>query len=160
MALPEPFGVAELCRALSEERRRPLHLCAIPGPALPSRPCGLWVATAEGDWIFVERGTSPLHRQHIVLHELAHMICGHAAVELPAGDAVTRLLPDLSPTMVRSVLGRTSYSSADEREAELLASLILARAQPAGKPVMDIMNISAADMEIVRRVGSAFGLGP
>jgi hypothetical protein len=61
--------------------------------------------------------------------------------------------------MVRSVLSRASYHSECEREAELLASLILARAQPAVAPVIPIKDISAAEALILRRAGAALGLG-
>jgi len=159
MTLPDPFDLAELCRAVSAHRRRPLHVRRIPGPAGRTRPCGIWIATDEDDWIFVDQDTSPLHRQHIVLHEVAHMICGHDAAALPENDLVGRLFPDLSPAMVKSVLSRASYRSEQEREAELLASLILARAQPA-TAVMPVRDLSAGEAQIVRRAGLALGIEP
>ncbi len=70
MTLPDPFDLAELCRTVSEQRGRPLHVRRIPGPPARARPCGIWIATDEDDWIFVDQDTSPLHRQHIVLYEL------------------------------------------------------------------------------------------
>jgi hypothetical protein len=57
------------------------------------------------------------------------------------------------------VLSRTSYASDYEREAETLASLILARAQPASTPVMPVRNMSAAEADVLRRAGLALGLG-
>jgi hypothetical protein len=160
MNLPEPFDITELCRRVSAGRGRPLYVRGIPGPPTRPRPCGIWIATADHDWIFVEQDTSPLHRQHIVLHEVAHILCGHAAAGLPENDLVARLFPDLSPAMVRSVLSRASYQSEREREAELLASLILARAQPAVASVLPIRDMSAAEALILRRADAALGLGP
>jgi hypothetical protein len=160
LALPEPFDLTELCRSVSIGRGRPLHVRGIPGPASRSRPCGIWIATGDDDWIFVDQQTSPLHRQHIVLHELAHMLCGHTSAELPENDLLRRLFPDLSPAMVKAVLGRSSYQSEYEREAELLASLILARAQPAAVPIMPVADVSATEKEILRRAGLALGIGP
>jgi hypothetical protein len=158
--LPEPFDITEFCRRVSAERGRPLHVRGIPGPATRPRPCGIWIATADDDWIFVEQDTSPLHRQHIVLHEVAHILCGHAAADLPGSDLAGRLFPDLSPAMVRSVLSRASYYSESEREAELLASLILARAQPAVASVIPVTDMPAAETLILRRAGVALGLVP
>ncbi len=43
--------------------------------------------------------------------------------------------------MVRTVLSRTSYQSEPEREAEVLASLILTRAQRATVPVMPVTDV-------------------
>ncbi|HEY2522092.1 MAG TPA: hypothetical protein VGJ19_18430 [Streptosporangiaceae bacterium] len=160
LILPEPFDLTELCRSVSIGRGRPLHVRGIPGPTSRGRPCGIWIATGDEDWIFVDQQTSPLHRQHIVLHELAHMLCGHAAGELPENDMLGRLFPDLSPAMVRIVLSRTSYQSEPEREAELLASLILARAQAATVPIMPVTDVSAAETEILRRAGLALGMNP
>ena len=160
LALPEPFDMTELCRSVSIGRGRPLHVRGIPGPASRARPCGIWIATNDDDWIFVDQQTSPLHRQHIVLHELAHMLCGHAAAELPGTDMLRRLFPDLSPAMVKTVLSRGSYQSEYEREAELLASLILAQAQPATVPVMPVADVSAAEKEILRRAALALGMEP
>lgn len=159
LALPEPFDLAALCRSVSTGRGRELHVRGIPGPASRARPCGIWIATEGDDWIFVDQQTSPLHRQHIVLHELAHMLCGHTASELPENDMLRRLFPDLSPAMVKSVLSRSSYQSEYEREAELLASLILARAQPAA-PLMPVSDVSATEKEILRRAALALGMEP
>jgi hypothetical protein len=159
LTLPEPFDLAELCRSVSAGRGRELQVRAIPGPPSPARPCGIWIATEGGDWIFVDQQTSPLHRQHIVLHELAHMLCGHTASELPETDMLRRLFPDLSPAMVKTVLGRSSYQSEYEREAELLASLILARAQSAVS-LMPVTDVSPTEREILRRAAVALGMEP
>jgi hypothetical protein len=159
MPLPDPFDLAELCQMVSAQRGRPLQVRGIPGPATHGRPCGIWIATAEGDWIFVDQDTSPLHRQHIVVHELAHMLCSHAAAVLPENSMIAQLFPALSPAMVKTVLSRASYHSEHEREAEMLASLILARTQPAGTPLMPVKETSESEMLILRRVGLALGVG-
>ena len=65
----------------------------------------------------------------VVLHELAHMICDHgAAAGLTLGDAAA-LLPALDSAMVARVLGRSRYTEVEEREAELLATMIAERAR-------------------------------
>src|SRR6201986_3193328 len=159
LTMPDPFDLTELCRSVSISRSRELHVRGIPGPASRAPPGGVWVATDSEDWIFVDQQTSPLPRQHIVLHELAHMLCGHPASELPETDMLRRLFPDLSPAMVKTVLSRSSYQSEYEREAELLASLILARAQPA-VPLMPVTDVSATEKEILRRAAVALGMEP
>jgi hypothetical protein len=159
MTLPVPFDLSELCRTVSARRGRPLHLRGIPGPVTRARPCGIWIATDDDDWIFVDQDTSLLHREHIVVHELAHMLCGHDSTELPENDMMGRLFPNLSPDMVRTVLSRASYHSEHEREAELLASLILAQAQRATAAV-PVRDVSDAEMQILRRAGLALGMEP
>jgi hypothetical protein len=160
LPLPEPFDLTELCRTVSARRQRPLHLRSIPEPAGRAGPCGIWIATDGEDWIFVDQQTSPLHRQHIVLHELAHMLCGHTASELPENDLLRQLFPNLSPAMVKTVLSRSSYQSEYEREAEMLASLILARAQGTAAPIMPVSDVSAGEKEILRRAALALGMEP
>jgi hypothetical protein len=105
-------------------------------------PCGLWVGTDRADHVFYDPGTSPLHAEHIVLHELAHILSGHGA----AGAGLARLFPDLDPATVREVLGRAGYTSAQEREAEMMASLIRGRSAPPPRTTLG-------------RVADAFGFG-
>jgi hypothetical protein len=87
-------------------------------------PSGAWLRTAGGDVILIDREASPLHRDHILAHELAHVLLGH---DQPDGDATSLILPDLDPAIVHGVLARHCYRDAEEREAELLASLIMVR---------------------------------
>jgi hypothetical protein len=98
-------------------------------PSGADTPCGLWLSTAEADYVFHQVATSPLHQEHIILHELAHMIFDHAAIRGPTEELRTRLLPALDPEMVATILARTSYTSEQEQEAETLADLIGGRAR-------------------------------
>ncbi|MBA4864052.1 hypothetical protein H1V43_22375 [Streptomyces sp. PSKA54] len=75
------------------------------------------------DHIFVEDATSPLHRDHIVLHEISHMLLGHTPRQ-----TLTPAFRHLDAELVRGVLGRTSYETEEERSAETLAGLIATRA--------------------------------
>jgi hypothetical protein len=98
------------------------------------------VATAATDLICYERVTTPPHQEHIILHELGHLLCDHRASAALAAQ-VERLLPSLDPEMVRRVLGRAGYSCAEEREAELLATLIRQRARThAGATLTDRLH--------------------
>ncbi|MEV0050400.1 hypothetical protein AB0H34_07890 [Saccharopolyspora shandongensis] len=90
---------------------------------------GLWLATADIDLVFYEQATTLPHQEHIILHELCHLLCDHYAAPMPIADFAQALLPGLDPEMVRRELRRTSYTEVEEQEAELLASLILQRAQ-------------------------------
>ncbi|MFE5587446.1 ParH-like protein, partial [Kitasatospora sp. NPDC056531] len=104
-------------------------------PARPHTPCGLLVSPQEADSIVYTADTGTLHQRHILVHEIAHLMLDHAG-SAPL-DPAAALLPHLSPALVRRVLGRTRYDEPQEREAELLASLILsraARADAAGPP--------------------------
>ena len=123
--LPSPFDVRQLCLALARSRGRVIHLIPVVLP--PGSPSGLCVSTDAADYIFYEQETSPLHQEHIILHELGHLICDHQATSVSGQEVAQLLLPDLDLAMVQRVLGRTCYPMWAEQEAEMLASLILAR---------------------------------
>ncbi|GIM95392.1 hypothetical protein [Paractinoplanes toevensis] len=123
--VPAPFDLDAFCGEVAARRGRPLIRRPIPGLSAEA-PCGMWIATDAADHVFYDPGTSPLHAEHIVLHELAHILSGHAG----ADGTLARLFPDLDPATVRRVLGRVSYTTAQEREAEMMASLIRGRSAP------------------------------
>ncbi|MET8183986.1 hypothetical protein [Streptomyces sp. NPDC005336] len=83
------------------------------------------MALDTADLIIFEANTTRPHQDHIVAHELAHMICGHR--DSTSLDAATAQLifPNLNPAFVRDMLQRKNYSDTQEREAELMATLIL-----------------------------------
>jgi len=80
-------------------------------------------STAEADYIYHEQGTTPYHQTHIALHELAHMLLDHRGA-LSVGEASEPAVPNVDPQLVQLVLGRSMYSTEEERDAETLASLI------------------------------------
>lgn len=121
---PEPFDIVGFCDNLGRARRRPIHLMPVELPAA-ELPCGMWVSTTSVDVIAYARDTSPPHRAHIILHELAHMLCDHQGALGPG--QVELLFPSIDPALVRRMLGRTSYTCDEEREAETLASLLQER---------------------------------
>jgi hypothetical protein len=132
LSLPDPFDIADFVRTLAARRGRPIELVPVTGR--PNLPCGLLLTTAGADYILYAADTTPLHQQHILLHEAAHLLCGHDRTGYAASAAARALMPALRPALIRRVLGRTGYSEPQEREAELLASLIQHRALRAGPP--------------------------
>lgn len=124
VAIPDPFDLGAFCLDVARRRGRPLYLHLLDVPAGAGTPCGLCLTTDAADHVFHAAGTSPLHRQHIVLHEIGHLLCGHTAA---GGDTapIASLLPDLDPDMIARVLSRAGYGDRQERMAEMMASLIL-----------------------------------
>jgi hypothetical protein len=121
--VPQPFDLDAFCHEV--EARRGRRLLRRPVPGLGSgAPCGVWIGTEQADHVFYDPGTSPLHAEHIVLHELAHILSDHA---VGVDRSVADLFPDLDPATVTRVLGRVAYTNAQEREAEMMASLIRGR---------------------------------
>jgi hypothetical protein len=123
LRLPEPFDVTEVCMKLGERRGRPIVLLALDAPA--SGPCGVWLATPQRDYIFYEGRTAPLHQWHIIAHELGHLVHDHRSTGVLGDEAARLLMPGLDPQVVQRVLGRTHYSAAEEREAEIFASVVM-----------------------------------
>lgn len=144
--LPSPFSAEALCALVSKQRRRPILIHEV--PALDTDiPCGLWLETADADHFLVARGATKSHRDHIIAHELAHVLYDHQGV---LGTSHLHLsMPNLHPTLVarmlarsasaspaktgaeplepviKRVLGRGSYGPHEEQEAETLASVIM-----------------------------------
>lgn len=151
LTLPSPFSVDALVGAVAEQRGRPIHLHTL-APGCTINACGLWISTDTHDDIYVEENTTRFHRDHIVLHEIGHMLCGHTdnndTAESGAIDRqeLSRFLPDLDPGLIERLLARTSYTTEEEREAELVASLIRtsARAQQSTHPAGVLGELEAA----------------
>ena len=139
--VPIPFNMADFCTRVAQYLVRPLRLHPIQIGSLAGF-CGLYVEVNHVDHVYFPTHTSPIHQQHIVLHELAHLLCGHRGSRqtwtMPDG-LVGKLFPNLDSRVVRAALGRSRYADPEEREAETVASLILERAQnvrdTAGDPV-------------------------
>ncbi|MGW0589621.1 MAB_1171c family putative transporter [Streptosporangium sp. NPDC002607] len=126
LPLPMPFDAGKLCDTVARRRSRTIRL----EPMRSRRGVmGLWVAVDGADLIFYEQVTTPPHQEHIILHELSHLLCGHDVTDLSAAEQVRLLMPNLDSGMVHRVLSRGSYSGVEEREAELLASLIMQRSR-------------------------------
>jgi hypothetical protein len=124
LELPRSFSVGTLCTRLATYRGRPLYVQALPGVASLTGPCGVWLETDTEDFVFYESNTSRLHQDHIVLHEIGHMLRQHTATDLLPDSMFEGLFPDLDRSMVRRLLGRSSYSSWQEQEAETVAGIL------------------------------------
>jgi hypothetical protein len=129
--LPASLDLAGLIRLVADARARPILLQPMAG--IGGQTMGAWIPTPDLDLIVYEKRTTRLHQDHIVLHELSHLICGHRARVIEPG-AAAKLFPDLRPDAVRAALARHGYSSADEVEAEVMASVLSAQVHTAPEP--------------------------
>ena len=143
--VPEPFSVDVFLERLVAQRGRPIRL--MPTDSSPGGPCGLWLKTDRVDYVVHERATTPLHRDHIVLHELGHLLCDHSSDDEGVDGSIARLVPGLSAATIQRVLGRTAYGTRQEQEAEVFASMLLQR-----RPVPRAAQPDAApDVQRLRR---------
>jgi hypothetical protein len=150
--IPEPFDLTEFVTRLEHHRSRKIHLVAI--PPMPDGLCGMCVPMGTTDYIFHEEGSSPLHREHIIMHELGHAIMEHEGGGLPVDAVAPLLFPTLDPELVRHVLGRTAYSTREEKEAETLATMILRRAH---RPLHHDLQIAPEHADVLRRLEATWG---
>ncbi|GIE86825.1 hypothetical protein [Actinoplanes regularis] len=123
--IPQPFNLEKFCDAVAERRGRPLYLHDLPFPASPEHAYGLYIGTDDSDHVFLEAQTSGWHRDLIGCHEIAHLLLDHHGAPEDLADDV---FPDLGPALIRRMLSRQVYDTDDERQAEVLASMILDRA--------------------------------
>lgn len=120
-----PMPMAEVCRRLQERSGKPIRLLAYP-LEVPGA-FGAWLSTPSADYILYQRETTPAHQEHIIAHELGHMLAGHSSDEFE--DELWReLLPDIPAEHIRRALRRTHYDTEDERAAEMAATMLLERA--------------------------------
>ncbi len=115
LPLPEVCDLDSLIDMVERLRGRLVEVCPVQDLG---GPLGAWTALSTIDVIMYVEQTSQFHQEHTILHEVAHILCEHRP------DA---LFPDMHPDTVRMSLWRTIYDSEQEREAEILASLLMER---------------------------------
>jgi len=123
--MPAPFDITALVEHLSRRRCRPIHL--VPLALGATQPSGFSLLLPAMDVVIYEADTGRTHQEHIIAHELAHIMCGHTSTT-PVDEEVARLLfPNLDPGLVRDMLNRADCGDELELEAEIMASVILRR---------------------------------
>ncbi|QKW53569.1 regulator component [Streptomyces buecherae] len=125
LRLPHRFSTRELRDAVAELRGKPIVLRPLSTLGAVDAPCGIRVETPSADLLYYEEGTSVHHQRHILAHEISHVYCDHPGSLTVDADAAQSI--GVSPTLVMRMSGRTSYSTADEREAEMMATVIRQR---------------------------------
>ncbi len=144
--MPRPWSVDELCRRVAARRGRPMLLHALTIPALPF---GLWYDDGHCDHIIYRAGIANYHRDHVILHEMCHMLARHNIVgRPPPGDDV---LGDDSPVgRLIERARRSSHTDLQEGMAELFASKVLSL----------VMETPVAELSVFeRRAAALFGAG-
>ena len=153
--IPVPFDLSEFVAGLERQRHRPIRLSQFSSG--PGVPCGLWIGTADADYIYHEQGTTPYHQTHIALHELAHMLLDHRGATQVWERLVNLLVPDVDPQLVQLVLGRSMYSTEEERDAETLASLIHEQSGDQPQPLPPAGPMTGAFVRLLQRAWGGGG---
>jgi hypothetical protein len=129
--VPQPFDLDDFAGTVGEHRSRPIQILPLPGLGGTDLLSGAWLPKPGLDLIVIDADASAWHRQIIGLHELMHILCDHKPDALRLTDA----LPDLGDAAFRHMLGRHGYSSEEEREAEMMGTLVLEIAEADPMPV-------------------------
>jgi hypothetical protein len=152
VGIPTPLVPEEFLSRLADHRGRPIELRPFQHGEVPDGICGLWIDRSDRDVIGFP--TDARHGSHIVLHEVGHMLCGHRGRAAVGDSQLAGFMPDLDPAMIRAVLGRSVYSETEEREAELIASLIMDRAiSSAPRGTVQFVNLDPVSQRLQRTFG-------
>ncbi|KPC78592.1 hypothetical protein [Streptomyces tendae] len=76
--------------------------------------------------MYYDPRTSCLHQDHIIAHEFSHLLLGHHQ-NRPASALSSTIFTSVGSATVEMMLGRTKYDEDEERDTELLASLLQRR---------------------------------
>jgi hypothetical protein len=98
--------------------------------------------------------TSGFHQDHIILHEVGHLISQHRGRCVLSEEDAQRIAPDLAPAALAHLLDR-SGGQAEEHEAETIAALIHQQARV--RPQLALDRIPPADAQRLTRVEYIFG---
>lgn len=149
--LPTPFDVDVFVERVGRARGRPIHLVPVNGAMAGGSPCGWWCPTRDFDVIFLDDAATAMHREHIVLHEVGHMLWGHTPTLADAAPVLQHATSHLrwDSDSMRTMLGRSDYASAREQEAEVFATV-------AGVRIMRARGLAPGDGQgPVRRLSEA-----
>jgi hypothetical protein len=124
------FSMARLIKRVEHLRERPILVLpvTIDDPHLH----GAWIGTMDYDCICLDRNTALVHQDHILCHEIGHMILGHSTLYLPIeiGRYVeARSAEEFRQTLEyalsqETVLKRGGRDSDEERQAEEFATAL------------------------------------
>ena len=122
--VPSSGLVDDLVLRVGRSRSRSITL--LPFHLDAGAPSGLWVTTAQADYIVFPSDATSSERTAIVCHELAHMLLDHqpeAEVDRLA-QLVALVAPTIDPKVAAQFLTRHGYADGAEAEAEQLATLL------------------------------------
>ncbi len=139
LPIPSPWDRSKFVHAVEQLRGRRITLLPVDGALLAGSACGLWLVREHDDVVLYQDGTSQLHADQIILHELGHMLLGHDKnAKTDTAQMVSALTPNLDPATVKAALGRSAYNTTAEHDAEMFASLILSHT-PKDRTLTDIL---------------------
>ena len=122
--IPNPWSAEEFVRRVSLSRGRPIRL--LTHPLSTGDPTGFWLSTTKADYIVIPDSATGARRDAIIGHEVAHIVLGHDPQPAINGEGLAALAPNSSPELIARFLPRHGYQAGIEREAETLATRLIA----------------------------------
>jgi hypothetical protein len=150
--VPYPWDINQFLDRLERHRGRDIDLCAVVWS--PGESCGAWQQHPDHDVIAYAEHTSGFHQDHIILHEIGHMISNHRGRCVLSKDEAHRIAPDLSAAALAHLLD-PSGGQVEEHEAETIAALIHQRTRI--RPRLAFNAVSAAAAQRLARVERTIG---
>lgn len=127
LVVPRPWNLETFVARVAERVGKPILVVPQQDLTTGGFPCGLVVERADDIVIAYDAASSGYHTDHIVMHEIAHVLLDHAGFVSPGAQRRTlaALFPELDIDNVLRVLARSDYDDIDENQAELFASMIM-----------------------------------
>ncbi|MFF5175408.1 hypothetical protein ACFY3U_22635 [Micromonospora sp. NPDC000089] len=131
LAVATPFTVDDLCTVLERVRGRQLVVSTLRTRHTDAR--AMWCRGATTDHILLGSAHPRLHRDHLILHGIGHMIFDH--VGSPAvGRDIRKVLPAADGAGMRRGVKRVVHTQREERQAEVFATRVLQLSDTWGAP--------------------------
>lgn len=149
------YSTIKLAERVAAMRELPIVLLACP---IPTPECyGWWLTSPLCEFIVYERDTFVSHQNHIIFHELAHILLGHQTVALSQEKAHELLSRCHSLELVASAQGRVYAGIATTlqdtaRDADVLLRE-MADVHAALKETEAESLATLLQRELIRRVG-------
>ncbi len=133
------FGFLHFVKAVEEFRGRAIRLWPVPIPA--PLQFGLWLVGRATDYIFFESNTAGVHQNHIIAHEIGHILLGHQTLKVA----------DATPEAVKALLMSLTATTEPTQPVPLMRDLLDMRS-PAREEVAEELA-TAIQQELIRRAG-------
>ncbi|WP_244190412.1 hypothetical protein [Streptomyces caeruleatus] len=121
--LPAVTSIRDLRDEIS--RRTGREVILMPMEQAPA-VCGACAVLEKAIYVSYDPRTSLWHQDQIIAHEFMHLLLRHHETR-PLSALAPTLFTNVDPATVQVMLGRTKYDEAEERDAELRASLLQRR---------------------------------
>lgn len=119
--LPSMTGTMDdFVSEVSARRERSIQVLGLPEGVKTGSLCGAWIPGRDQDFIFISPDVKGAHRDHVLAHELGHVELDHRP-----GEMASVMTHVVDPAEATHMLGRTSFSDPQEREAERFAERLL-----------------------------------